>query len=73
MLMFKEKSIKICLFQLFQPLDRLPKLLLKLRSTRSATTPPIGLAKKRENGLSETQYTVCLQQRKSLTTFKALL
>jgi len=36
---------------------------LKLWSTRSATTPPIGLAKRRKNALSETLclYTVCLQ------------
>jgi len=46
-------------------------VILKLWSTRS--TSLIGLAKKEGNALSETIYSVCLQQHKYLTTLKALL
>jgi len=46
---------------------------LKLWGIQSATAPPIGLANKKGNMRFHKHFTVCLQQHKSLMTFKTLL
>jgi len=71
-IVFKEKRIKF-LFQQFQPLYRQPVAFKTLEHSISYNPSNEPGEKKRENALSATLYTLCLQQHKFLMMSKALL